>query len=114
MGERRCETRHGSMIVLASITIFRLWSGSEMNSRTFMVTSFFLEYFETAMPRPGVMAGRWMTLPSISAPGTRPNPALPTITDSAGVPPRVPGEGHRGGKGAPPLVRGGFGPSDSE
>src|SRR2546427_7932779 len=108
IGERRCETRQGSMIVLASITIFRLWSGSEMNSRTFMVTSFFLEYFETAMPRPGVMAGRWMTLPSISAPGTRPNPALPTITDSAGVAPPLPGGGPQGGHGGPPLMGGGF------
>src|SRR5204863_421816 len=82
-GERRCDTRHGSMIVFGSITILRLWSGSEMNSRTFIVTSFFFEYFDTAMPRPGVMAGRWMILPSISAPGTRPKPALPAMTDSS-------------------------------
>src|SRR5262249_43044231 len=43
----RCETRQGSMMVLGSMTILRLWSGSEMNSRTFMVASFFFEYFDT-------------------------------------------------------------------
>src|SRR5438477_11960323 len=94
IGERRWDTRHGSMIVFGSITILRLWSGSEMNSRTFIVTSFFFEYFDTAMPRPGVIAGRLMILPSISAPGTRPKPALPTITDSAGLPTRLPVEVH--------------------
>ena len=78
------------MMVLGSITILRLWSGSEMNSRTFMVGSIFLEYLETAMARPGVMAGRWMILPSISAPGTSPKPALPTMTDSRASPTRLP------------------------
>ena len=49
--ERKCETRHGSMIVFGSMTILRLWSGAEMNSSTFMVASFFFEYLETAMDR---------------------------------------------------------------
>ena len=50
--ERKCDTRHGSMIVFGSMTILRLWSGVEMNSSTFMVTSFFFEYFDTAMAAP--------------------------------------------------------------
>jgi hypothetical protein len=82
------------MIVLASMTIFKLCSGSEMNSRAFMVASIFFEYFETANARPGVMAGRLTILPSMSAPGTRPKPALPTMTDSPGLPTRLPVEVH--------------------
>src|SRR5258705_827868 len=87
-------TRQGSMIVLASMTILRLCSGSEMNSSAFKVGSIFFEYFETANARPGVMSGRLTILPSMSAPGTRPKPALPTMTDSAAVPPRLPVEVH--------------------
>ena len=79
-----------------------------------MVTSFFFEYFETAMPRPGVMAGRWMTFPSISAPGTRPNPALPTMTDSAGLPTRLPVEVQEWSNGISPLTSSVFGSSDSK
>ena len=55
-----------------------------------MVGSIFLEYLDTAMARPGVMAGRWTILPSISAPGTSPKPALPTMTDSRASPTRLP------------------------
>src|SRR2546428_12433476 len=84
-----------------------------MNSRTFIVTSFFFEYFDTAMPRPGVMAGRWTILPSISAPGTSPKPALPTITDSAGLPTPLPGGGQEDSRGPSPLTRIVLGPSPS-
>src|SRR2546426_12184855 len=85
-----------------------------MNSRTFIVTSFFFEYFDTAMPRPGVMAGRWTILPPISAPGTTPKPALPTITDSAGLPPRLPVVGHGDSSGTSALHRIVFGSSPTK
>ena len=64
------------MMVLGSITILRLWSGSEMNSRTFIVGSIFLEYLETAMARPGVMAGRWIDLAVDLGAGHQPEAGL--------------------------------------
>ncbi len=55
-----------------------------------------------------------MILPSISAPGTTPKPALPMMSDSSGLPTRLPVLVHEKSSGTSPLISMVFGSSDSK